>query len=234
MEIRHLKFEQLPSTQEWVKENISEYLGEALLVSTSKQVLGKGRHGNSWDQLGKSLAFSFVLTPCEVLTLTPLEIGCLVVNFFKNKGADIVLKWPNDLLVLENDEIKKTGGILCHFLDNNKLLVGIGLNLESVNTTKIENSKLPAGALKVGLSSYENFSHDLPYEIFHFILTNRLSKDEIRAQWSTDCYHLNKKVEILDGHSRVSGTFKGIGENGEALIDSKDGLKKIISGSLWF
>ncbi|MBK24017.1 MAG: biotin--[acetyl-CoA-carboxylase] ligase [Halobacteriovorax sp.] len=234
MEIRHLKFEQLPSTQEWVKENISEYLGESLLVSTTKQLSGKGRHGNSWDQLGKSLAFSFVLTPCEILTLTPLEIGCLITNFFKNKGADLVLKWPNDLLILEESEVKKAGGILCHFLDNKNLLVGIGLNLEVNIPSKIEGSKFPAGALSIDLSSYQNFSHELPNEIYQYILNNRLSSCDIRSNWTKNCFHLNKKVQIIDGQSSLSGVFKGVGENGEALIENQDGLKKIISGSLWF
>lgn len=234
MEITHLKFDKMPSTQEWVKENISKHLGETLLVSTTKQESGIGRHGNSWEYLGKSITFSFILTPCEILTLTPLEIGCLILEFLKNKGADIVLKWPNDLLVTEHNEIKKAGGILCHFLDKKNLLVGVGLNLEEVGTHKIENSKFSAGSVNIDLSSYSEFTHELPYEIFDYILKNRLSKNKIRNVWNDNCIHIEREVKIIDNSSEVIGIFKGIGENGEALLENQEGLKKVISGSLWF
>lgn len=236
MEIKHLKFEELDSTQIWLKENIISHLDSNTLVSTRIQSKGTGRLGNSWDQLGRSLAFSFLAKPCEPLTLTSLEIGVQLANFLISKNQEMVLKWPNDLLIKEENNYKKVGGILSNYHNKNILIIGIGLNLE-INKkfeTKTSDFKFPPGQINIDLDDSEDFYHSLPKEFYHYLLNNRLEAKEVISKWNQLCAHKDSQVELRDNNNHYSGIFEGIGENGEALIKGPCGSKKFISGSLFF
>ena len=151
MEIKHLKFEELDSTQIWLKENIISHLDSNTLVSTRLQLKGTGRLGSTWNQFGASLAFSFLVAPCDPLTLTSLEIGVQIANFLISKNQEVILKWPNDILIKEKDGFKKVGGILSHYHSKDILIVGVGLNLELNQQAGATASdfKFPPGHIKI-------------------------------------------------------------------------------------
>lgn len=233
MGIKHIKLDEIESTQNWLKENISNYLDENILVSTQSQTKGIGRMGNNWSQMGRSLAFSFSLTPTDPITLTPLELGTLVIDYFNQQGIKLVLKWPNDILVQDGDELKKVGGILCHFHNKEKLIVGIGLNLDPEALPATTSFKFQPGAIDSNLQAREDFYHTLPYEILEFILSNRRKISSIKEKWNRSCAHLNKKVKIADDSNSHEGSFVGIGDAGEAILNINGDEKRLVSGSLW-
>ncbi len=236
MEINHLKFESLDSTQIWLKENIISHLGSNTLVSTRIQSKGTGRLGNRWNQFGASLAFSLLLKPCDPLTLTSLEIGIHLASFLNSMDQKVLLKWPNDILIKEGNGFKKVGGILSHYQGPEVLIVGIGLNLELSKDESFQDKdfKFPPGALNMDLSRLKDFYHSLPYKFYEYILNNRLQSDDIISKWNQLCAHKDLTVKIVDGKSSYSGTFEGIGPNGEALVKGPSESKKFISGSLLF
>ncbi|MFT6068551.1 MAG: BirA family biotin operon repressor/biotin-[acetyl-CoA-carboxylase] ligase [Bacteriovoracaceae bacterium] len=236
MEINHLKFDTLDSTQLWLKENIISHLGSNTLVSTRIQSKGTGRLGNQWDQFGASLAFSILLKPCEPLTLTSLEIGIHLARFLESMDQEVFLKWPNDILIKEDDGFKKVGGILSHYHSPEVLIVGIGLNLDlSYKTShQTKSFKFPPGCLNLDLSKIKEFYHSLPYEFYQHTLNNRVYSKEVITQWNKLCAHKDTAVKIVDGGSSFSGVFEGLGPNGEALVKGLNGVKTFISGSLLF
>ena len=235
MEIKHLKFEELDSTQLWLKENIISHLDSHALVSTKIQSKGSGRLGNSWDQFGASLAFSFLIKPCQPLTLTSLEIGLQVANFLSSKHQVVFLKWPNDLLIKDKDGFKKVGGILSNYHNENTLIVGIGLNLELKNElASTANYKFPPGQINLELKDSKEFHHSIPYDFYKYLINNRLEGSQIIPAWNNLCAHKDSKVEIIETGKSVSGFFVGLGPNGEALIKGPNGIEKYISGSLIF
>lgn len=231
MEIRHIKLDEVESTQTWLKENVSKHLGENLLVSTASQTAGVGRMGNSWSQYGKSLAFSLTIKPTEPITLTPLELGVHLVNYFKSQDQNIFLKWPNDILIKENGNLKKVGGIICNYVSSNLLIVGIGINIDPEKMPKESSFKFEPGA--IAIDSNHNVVHDTPNEIYSYILNNRISAEEIKSSWIKSCCHHNLNVKIADDKNQSEGLFTGLGTNGEALIKSRDEELKVVSGSLW-
>lgn len=232
MGINHIKLEEVESTQTWLKENVSKYLEDNLLVSTKIQNNGIGRLGNKWDQLGKSIAFSFSLEPLDTVTLTPLELGVHIVNFFKKVDVEIKLKWPNDLLVFSEGELKKVGGILCHFQDN-KLLVGIGLNLDDKALPQNSGFKFEPGSIQTSLLNAGDFYHQVPKDIYEYILENRIPEEKLTELWNLNCAHINQKVKIADDSNSSEGLFVGIGSNGEAILNTNGKTKSLVSGSLW-
>lgn len=159
-----------------------------------------------------------------------LEIGVLLVDFFKEKNIDdLYLKWPNDLL---NGKGEKCGGILCQLIDE-QLIVGIGLNFQNEKEQR-GDYKFPIGYIDHAFSHDSNFSKNLPAEIYHYILNNRLNKNQVKESWSSKNFFKNKMVTIEDGKRKITGKFIGIGPIGEAVIqDQQSGENHtFVTGSL--
>lgn len=212
-----IKLEQIGSTQDYLKKLLpSQRNNQDILVITKHQQQGIGRHGNYWDFIPGSIACSFTLKPHPVMTLTSLEIAVLVKNFFQTKHhLNLELKWPNDLFFKN----KKCGGIIIHN-DQQQLIVGLGIN----NHTPLLESE----DWRIGLPLKESMTENL----VHYIHQNRITKSQkIIKQWEDSCLHQGKIVTI----DKTQGIFVGVGEYGEALIQTEQKqLKKFYSGSLRF
>jgi BirA family biotin operon repressor/biotin-[acetyl-CoA-carboxylase] ligase len=174
---------------------------EPILISVEKQTEGIGRSNNTWHHFDNSFACSFTLKANEVLTLSSLEIGVLIHKFLLNKfNVKTTLKWPNDIFYQD----KKLGGIII-YNNSNFLICGVGLNFKANEESDFEYSSLDLNA-----------DEELYKEFYNFVLVNRLSSNEVKEQWSDLCFHLDKNVSI--DNSRI-GIFKGVGDNGQALIE---------------
>jgi len=215
---------EVESTQSYLKQNYHD-LHEEILISTSYQTGGHGRRGTTWKHLDQALAFSFTLTPNEELTLTPLEVGCLLAEFF---SPTLSLKWPNDLI---NNRNEKIGGIICQLVGDT-IVVGIGINLY-VNPSEDFDFDYPIGGLfdtKPELE--ENFHSELPVKLYHHILEKRLNSKQVSENFTKYCSHLNQYVMITDHTKIYAGYFLGISTRGEAIIESNGERINILTGSL--
>jgi len=229
MNIQHIHLPQTSSTQSLLKEHLKNHASGHILISTEKQTDGVGRRGHNWDHFSDALAFSFSLAPSQALTLTPLEVGLHLANFFSPNST---LKWPNDIL---NQKNEKSGGIICQLL-NDTILVGVGINILTPKNLENQNYPYPVGGLfseKELLS--KSFKKDLPRLIYEAILNNRLSNREIIEKWSEHCCHFQQVVTIQDGTQKHTGTFLGISSSGEARLLKADGSEvNVLTGSLRF
>lgn len=216
--IKQIHLKQCDSTQDILKEQLTSDPVEGILVSTDQQTKGRGRGNNSWVDLPGSLCFSLSLKANPTTSMSALEISLLIVDFFKVKGIDLQLKWPNDLWTSRKT---KCGGVL---LQGSKdiYLAGIGLNLYS---------DIPDYG---GIYQEKNFDKEaLSEEISRFILSQRIQdKKELQTRWLKACGHLNAKVQILEGENSSEGIFRGVGEHGEAILETELGLKQFFNGSL--
>jgi BirA family biotin operon repressor/biotin-[acetyl-CoA-carboxylase] ligase len=205
--MKHEHFQEIDSTQDYL---LSRKTTEDYLVSCDKQTKGKGRHGRSWQHQEGSLALSFTLKSNPIITLTALEMAVLVNQYFQNK---LLLKWPNDLM---EPRLDKCGGILIDIKDD-MMIVGIGLNLlpnEDFGSVYPEEREIDP--------------KELSLKIYHHITNHRLSAKDVISEWEKYCCHLNEEVEI----DNQEGNFKGIGSNGEALIEIQGQTKSFYTGSL--
>ncbi len=173
------------------------------------------------------MAFSFSWPLRDNLTLSPLQIGVLLKKFFFSSfQKKISLKWPNDLLDIHG---KKVGGILIHHFGE-CLIVGVGINLNPDTENKkfdYPHSFLLDTKMAVTQSLYE--------EIYSYLLHHQnINDEEIKREWNQACFHLNKKVLIIDEEQKIEGTFIGIGALGEALLENQQGIQKVYAGSLRF
>lgn len=221
------------STQNYLKIHFATLKDEDLdlLISCEKQSNGYGRNGNQWFHYEEALAFSFSLKPNSIYSLTSLEIGVLICEFFESKyKKNIFLKWPNDLML---DPFKKCGGIIIHSQgESDALIVGVGLNLSQGNVFPISDQYEHSFLFSNNIFT-EDFKKRMPELIYNYILENRLSAKEVLTQFNQKCIHLNLPVEYEKNGEKFIGEFIGLGENGEAKIqNSKNQMEKIISGNL--
>jgi BirA family biotin operon repressor/biotin-[acetyl-CoA-carboxylase] ligase len=224
--IEHYQFDELDSTQTTLRGMLKDDKLDsfkAIIVSTNKQTAGMGRQGNVWHSNEKSLTISFTFPLHSTPTLTPLQIGLLIADFFKEQK--LKLKWPNDIMT---DDGKKCGGILCH-KDGEFLVVGVGLNLFASDEHKNIESKYQIGAIY----SNEDKAQTLELDLYSYLLAHTdIHANQLRERWNNYCYHINQPVILQDGNEKVDGIFDGIGKLGEALITSDNKQKAYYTGSL--
>ena len=219
-------FKEIDSTNDEAKRiNIEK---EFHIIVSDKQTKGRGRKGKTWSSPNSGNIYMTICTNKDIF-LKPIS---LISGLICKKAIDqlldkplIMLKWPNDIL-LKN---KKIGGILVETESkglNIKTIVGIGINL---NIKKEQSWWGDLSEFK--LDEERN-------KLINLILINFISAiDNLDAkwldQWKKSCVHINKEVEIYDGERFVkTAIFKDIDNQGNAIIETKNGHEKIISGEI--
>jgi BirA family biotin operon repressor/biotin-[acetyl-CoA-carboxylase] ligase len=216
--MNHIHLETCPSTQDHLL-NLND-LSQNILVSSDFQTTGRGRRKNEWHSGHGSISMSFTLEPNEVLTLTSLEVTVLICEYFKNKTK---VKWPNDLLNLKD---QKCGGVILQKVGKT-LVVGVGLNMTFIPE---ENFEYPVGSI-LNIDANLNVQ-DESRNLYTFILKNRLSATTVKSKWEHLCSHSNKEVVLTEDSVEFHGKFLGIGDHGQALLESPLEIKEIYNGSL--
>jgi BirA family biotin operon repressor/biotin-[acetyl-CoA-carboxylase] ligase len=226
-------FNTIGSTQIFLKENLDRLKSKDsnILISCSEQTGGIGRKGNSWDSYPNSVAMSFTLKPNAKPTLTPIEVGLIAIRFFHKKfNKELFLKWPNDLLTADG---KKCGGILCQYIDNNTVIVGLGVNLGKLSAKNDNDYKHGLGNVDDGLTLTEADQEKISKELYAEFLNQRyFSNVELMDDFTKYCHHMDKDVFIFEDEKDFIGIFRGIGENGEALVEIDGKIKSFLSSSL--
>lgn len=229
----HQHFNTIGSTQIFLKENLERLLSKEhdILISCSEQTGGIGRKGNSWDTYPNSLAMSFTLKPNSRPTLTPIEIGLIAIKFFHKKfRKELFLKWPNDILTKDG---KKCGGILCQYIDEQTVIAGLGVNLGQLSLKTDKGYKHGLGNVDESLVLTEEDQEKISKELYEEFLNSRyFSNVELIDEFRKYCHHMNKEVFIFEDEKDYIGTFRGIGENGEALVEINNKIKMFLSSSL--
>ena len=130
---RIIYFNEIDSTNSYLKSNQELLQHHGLVVRTDMQTSGRGRASRKFVSLpGKNLTFSVVLhpqKPASEIQIYSLLASVVVARVLENYVNSIRLKWPNDVIVRG----KKICGILLETTNIPKqnfpiLIMGIGLN----------------------------------------------------------------------------------------------------------
>ena len=106
-------------------------------VVTDEQTAGRGRLTRTWTApTGSALLLTIALPLPDDLAALPLSIGVTVLRVLQRTLPALQLKWPNDIVIVHNDELRKLGGLIVE-LDGDAALIGIGLN------TAMQDDELP-------------------------------------------------------------------------------------------
>lgn len=209
-----------------------------LWITAGQQTAGYGRRGSAWFQAEGDVAASFIFAPRgDRMVLAQLSyVAALAVSDTIAacvKGADVSVKWPNDILI----DDKKAAGILLELLagDDPVIVLGVGVNVVSA----------PA---EVEYPVARVFDHSpgnvpAPLEIIEnldaaFARWREVWREEgfvaIKTHWLERAARLGEKITVrLPDKERV-GLFKGISDDGALVLATDEGDELITAGAVFF
>ena len=234
--------DEVKSTNTYLMQN--KNAAHATCVAAHIQTHGKGRRGRAWvSQLGASLTFSLLWRfQCGATALSGLSlaVGVALIRALNALGVDDVqLKWPNDVLILdENKQGKKLAGILIELQGDlegpSVAVIGIGFNLnlpkkvlQSIDQPAIDLASLKAIDQNILLGTLLKHLADVlsGFEAHGFI--------GLRDEWLGYHAYENKPVRmLLPNGTDVSGVVKGVAEDGILLVETALGLQRFSAGEI--
>ena len=214
--------------------------GAPTLLAAEHQTAGRGRLGRVWNAApGASLTVSFALRverAMSALDGVTLACGLAVSDAIAACGVEARLKWPNDLLV----DGRKLAGILVEASPSahgTVLVIGVGVNVQAVpESVDASRSLRPADMRSAG--AHELDRNRLATGI-GLALQARLAAfatagfGSCVAEWNRRDAFRNQPVTLQAGHGASSaGIARGVDDGGALLLDTADGLQRIVSGDV--
>ena len=199
-----------------------------ILLAAEEQSAGRGRRGRRWHSpRGAGITFSLaarLARPPRELAALPLVAGVAVARALRALGAQVALKWPNDLVVGE----AKLGGILVESRSG-AAVIGIGLNcrrvpgLEAQLGRRIAFLELQDRNFVIGKLGRALLDALQEFEAQGFAA--------LRGQWQAMDAHAGRRlrVRLADGTS-MSGLSQGISEDGALRVLTRKGVREVHSG----
>ena len=244
MERHYIYLASTESTNNDLKARIAAADGPVFDVIAAKtQTGGRGRLGRSFFSPPGGLYFSVALplgkADADVSCLT-LTAGLSVCTALEDLcGIAPRIKWPNDLYL----NGKKLCGILCELVSGHTptAVVGIGVNLNA------RPEEIPAELKEKMTSLRAEGVTPPPPEALIKTITEKLDRAVYEDRALTDraamgrCLEQIRKRSFLDGKTvcwtvngeTVSGIFRGVADNGAALLQLPDGtIRAVVFGEI--
>ena len=202
-------------------------------VVAEEQKKGRGRLGRGWfSPRGTGLWFSMLLRPDDSgyfdASPSTLVTAAVLADFFRTRlELPAQVKWPNDLLIGK----KKFGGILteikAEFGRINYLIVGIGLNINQLETDFPAEIGQKSTSLLIETGRLFNRT-----ELF-LLIRDELEKayrlffaegfSPFSRLWEKNNSTLGQTVTVCWPGGTMRGKALGLAKNGALLLQDKDG-----------
>ena len=178
------------------------------VLRTDHQTAGRGRLDRRWDAPpGANLLVSILHrhVPDPPVALTHRTGLALVRAVVATTGANARLKWPNDLLLADDDgETRKAAGMLAQACPDGSVIVGCGINI----------GWAPDGATRLGDTI-------TPSELLEALLTefDRLGDDtEAEAAYRAHLDTIGRAVRVDTPNGAIEGRATGVANDGSLEV----------------
>lgn len=229
-------FEQIDSTNTYLKKLPVEEISHGLLCLADDQMNGRGQYAKKWvTEPGRNLTFTLCFTPShkERFHVLTLATALAIVRQIESElGLQATIKWPNDVRIGG----KKVAGLLTETVFNGnraeRVLIGIGLNLNQTEFPEALHGKATSLCNAAGA--------ELDREKFLASLLSRIEYEY--GRWHKKSNDLLKEInQMLEGYGKWIGlevegeqwleSYKliGINEAGKLLVVNDDGDIKAFS-----
>lgn len=214
---------------------------EGAVILAEEQTAGRGRIGRSWHSeraagIYVTLLLRPKLAPVQAPLLTMMAGISAHAAVQSAAGADVDLKWPNDLLV----NAKKVGGILTEMhaepAQVRFVIVGIGLN---INQEKFPTDVAPsATSLRIATGRRQSrleilvrLLREFESDYNHFLREGPASVIDRFSKISS--YAQGKRVRVTNGKEAYIGTTAGLAPEGLLQVQRDNGqLTTVIAGDV--
>lgn len=217
----------------------------ATCVVAQLQTAGKGRRGRQWQSaLGASLTFSLLWRfQCGAAALSGLSlaVGVAMIRALHSLGLpQAQLKWPNDVVVVQQNQVRKLAGILIELQGDmegpSAAVIGIGINLHLPNALRnqidqavCDIQELQAEAIDPNRLLGELLKH--ASEVL--ALFEQQGFVALREEWlQYHAYH-QQQVRLLlpDGREQIA-MIQGVADDGILLVQTAQGEHRLAAGEI--
>ncbi len=232
-------FQELDSTNSYLKKLGSQGEKENQLVIALSQTGGRGRMGRSfYSPNGTGIYFSLLLHPefsaeksLLLTVMASVSVAETVMNYNSN---DVKIKWVNDVYI----DGKKVCGILTEGAINaNKMLdyavVGIGINVTAPENGFPDDIKDIATAIFPG-NTEENIKEKIVADVVNkfFDMYNGIDMDFVN-RYKQYSYLTGKEINIISGENTRPATVIDITDECHLLVKNANGeIEEISSGDV--
>ena len=238
-------FDVIDSTNNFLMQEAPNGYPHASFVATNIQTSGKGRRGRQWQSsLGENLTFSFLwrfTKGAAALSGLSLAVGVSLIRSLKKINlSKALLKWPNDILVIHNEEYKKLAGILIELQGDmdgqSTAIIGVGINLK---LSKNQLSKIDQPAIGVD----QCIDNDVDSNYFLGVIIKDLAEvlakfesssfESFKDEWQSYDAFQDQSISISSGEGgMIYGKEYGVNNTGALEVITEDGLKTFSSGEV--
>lgn len=209
-----------------------------MLVLTSRQMSGRGRGANQWWAQSGGLTFSLVLpismfSSPQQLALVSLCTGWGLSTVLQRHvpGKKVSVKWPNDLYLGS----RKVCGILSERVENEYLVVGIGINVNN------SFQSAPAQFQEIATSLFDENQTELALTPFLIELLEELEQSwkhlavgrtDFLEEWPRRCLLTGRTVIHRAGEAETVGYCQGLDETGALILQTEHGPQQLYGGTI--
>ncbi len=232
-------FDELDSTNNYLKKLGSSGGKETQLVIAESQTSGRGRMGRSfYSPNGTGVYFSLLLHPDisaeKSLFLTVMAAVSVAETVMKHNKNDVKIKWVNDIYI----DGKKVCGILTEgAINSNKMLdyavVGIGINVIASENGFPDDIKDIATAIFPG-NTEDNIKEKIVADIVNrfFKMYNGNDNDYVE-RYKKYSYLTGKEINIISGDTVRPATVIDITDDCHLLVKNENNeIEEISSGDV--
>jgi BirA family biotin operon repressor/biotin-[acetyl-CoA-carboxylase] ligase len=204
--------------------------GQSLVIKAQRQIKGRGRRGRVWQSLDGNLFFSVLLEfPLKDLGTLVMAAALGLLQTIKQykPTADVRLKWPNDVLL----NGAKVSGMLLEKGDGEYMIVGIGVNI--MQSPQNEEMLYPATSLKA--AGINTTADDFLQKYLPILAENiRRKATNLQQEWMKNAKGTGERILVRQNDKEICGTFCGIDENADLLLQTASGVQKILAGDVFY
>lgn len=200
---------------------IAKQIDKNIIVCSEEQTQGKGRQGKSfYSPKNTGLYFSVVLPRSEntvnITCLTAVAVTRAIESLTDLKPQ---IKWVNDIYI----DDKKVCGILVQAIENNKLVIGIGVNI----STEIFPEEIGNSASSLNRDIDRN---ELLAEIIKNI--SALENIDFTDEYRKKSYVIGKPITYFENNIPHNATAIDIDEQCGLIVKEDDKTKTLTSGEI--
>ena len=231
-------FDRLDSTSLEARRRFESGRRDSVFIVALEQTAGYGRRGAAWMQQPGDFAGTLVFTetaPTATLGQLSFVAGLAVAEAIESvaAGADLALKWPNDVLSGGG----KIAGLLVELLETGPggalMALGVGVNVVS----RPELADYPTarlldrpGALPPSPADFGR-ALDAAFDAWRG-RWRREGFAPVRLAWLARCAHMGGVVAVRLPHETVTGAFVDLDVDGALVIERDGAPLRIAAGAV--
>ncbi len=217
--------------------------GRADVCMSELQHAGRGRRGRRWiAPFGAGIAMSLGWAFRDASRAQPalsLAVGVAIARALGRAGArDIRLKWPNDVWF----NARKLGGVLLELRAEEgglaHVVIGVGLNVSLPAAARREIEATGVRAAAAADACPQPVSRNVLAGALLDELLSMLGRFEregfapFRDAWIGLDALRDRRARVIAGESAISGTARGVDEDGALLLESGGRIQRLVSGEV--